>query len=405
MKKRRTSSRKSVSKKSSRGGSFKGKIKANAAKRKAGASFGHLIVPSGISVFVPEPNTKVIMDILPYKVTNKKHIDRNERNDIATVGSFWFKSPYKTHGNIGANKDKAVCGIPFGKKCYPCEYQAELRKKKKSDEEIKALKTSDRNLYAVHVISIDGVRVKKPVIQIFDFSDYLFQEMFENQLGDEPEFDYFPDLDEGVSLKVAFGEGSYMGHKYPEPTRFDFIPRKKALPEGIEDKVPELDKCIELLSYEVLKDKFNEVAEEADEDEDEEEMDERPRKKKKINKKFVADDEEDEDYDDEDEDFEDEEDGEDYDDEDDDLGDDDDYDDEEDEEEEDLDDEEEEDYDDEEDEEEEEPVRKKRTSKKRPEKSSKKLKCEYGHRFGRDYNKYDDCDDCEIARKCKAARK
>jgi hypothetical protein len=315
--------------------SFAGKIKDNASKRKKGATYGYLQLPKGVDMFSPEMDSKVVFDIMPYKVTDKHHPDAPN----AEVGELWYKRPFKTHRSIGVNNSVVVCPTSFGKKCPICEYRAKLKKKGGEEEEIKALRPSDRNMYA---IILKGKKSKSNKVMLFDFSDYLFQERFEEQLGDKPGFETFPDLEEGSSLEVRFAENNFGGNKFADPTRFDFVPRSEPYDEDILESVPNLDEMFIVLSYEELKAKFFEIEEDEDDDEDDE-----PRKKKSNKTSKKVEEEEDEDDEDEDED----EDDEDEDDEDEDDEDEDD----EDEDDEDEDDEDEDDEDDED----EEPVRKK----------------------------------------------
>jgi hypothetical protein len=256
--------------------SFRGKTKTNASKRRQARGFDYLQVPNGVEIFKPEIDTKVVIDFMPYEVTDKNHPDKDERNEIATVGTYWYKRPFKVHQQIGANNEKAVCPRQFGKPCPICDYRDELKKNDGDDDEIKSLYPKDRNLYAI--MFPEDKKLKGQVF-LFDISDYLFQEKFESQLQDQEEFDFFPDPTEGMSVKIAFGEGSFGTNKYAEPTRFDFVERRKQYTEDILDEIPKLDECFVIPSYEELKAKFFEIP--VDEDEEEEE---KPRNKKTAKK-------------------------------------------------------------------------------------------------------------------------
>lgn len=277
---------------------FKGRVREDAKKRKKGASYGYLVIPQGVDVFNPEPDSTVKMDIMPYEVTDKKHPD----SPIAEVGELWYKRPFKIHRDIGVEQDKVVCPTSFGKKCPICEHRAKLVREGGNQKEIDALKTSNRNLYAVIIKGKKG----DDKVHLFDFSDHNFQKVFEDQLSDlyPDQFEVFPDHEEGYTLAVIFAEDSFMGYKFPKPTRFDFIERKEQYDDSILEKIPKLDECLALLSYDELRAKFYEIEE--DEDDEEEETPKNPKPKTPVKE------EEDDDYEEE----EDEEDDEEYDDED-----------------------------------------------------------------------------------------
>lgn len=353
-----------MAKKTKRISSFKGKTKANTEKRKKGNSFSYLNLPKGIETFVPETNSKVIFDVMPYLVTDKNHPDKDVSDEVAVKGTYWYKRPFKVHRNIGVRSEAVVCPTSFGKKCPICEYQQKLRKEDADEDEIKALKTTPKNLYAV-IVQGKGASGK---VQIFEFSDFLFQKKLEEEMEDQDKYDFMDHM-EGSHLFVRFAEATFGGNKYPEPTRMNFEERKEQYDDSILDEIPKLDELLIVHEYDELKAMFfdGDINDDDDEDEDDE-----PKRKPKTSKKPVKDDDEDEDDEDEDDEAE-----------------------------------EEEDEDDEEEEEDDEPApppAKKRRGKP-AEKSNKPLTCPFDHRFGKDNDQFDDCDDCEIWNECAAAKK
>lgn len=345
--------------------SFRGKITKNTQDRKKSNSFGHFDLPSGIEMLNPEPDTKILIDFLPYTVTTKNHPDKNEEAEIATKGSLWYKRPYKVHRQVGAKNEMVVCPTSIGKPCPICEFIAKLKKEDADEDQIKSLKPSDRNEYAVMLLAVTENKKTKKVtdkkVAILDFSDWLFQKEFEDQLGDHENFDTFPDHIEGCSVRITFAEATFAGNKYAKPTRFDFVEREEPYDDEILEQVPNLDDLLIIMDYDELKNKFFEVAGDEDEDEDE---DEKP--KKSSRKKVVDEDEEDDDIDE---------------------------------------------LEEEDEEEEEKPVKKSRKKvqdddeDEAPKKRSKELKCPHKHTFGKDTDRYDDCEDCEIWNECLAAKK
>ena len=199
----------------------------------------------------------------------KTHPDRDDKNGIATPGEWWYKLPFRIHKDVGVRNEKVVCPASFGKPCPICDYRAKLKKEDGDDDEIKALNTSERDMYA---IKPKASKKLKDQIYLYDASDFKFQEVFRSQLKRDERWETFPHPEEGCSLKVVYDEATFNGNKYAEPTRFDFVDRKKPLDDSLLDEVPNLEDCLNILSYDELKAKFFDA--EVDDDEDE-----KPRKK------------------------------------------------------------------------------------------------------------------------------
>lgn len=353
-----------MSKKEKRKSVFGGKIKKNASSRKRD-NFSYIKAPDGVEVFSPDPDTKVTFDFMPYNVTDKNHPDRDDENEIAVKDSLWYKRPFKVHRGIGARNDAVVCPTSIGKKCPICEYREKLRKEEGDEETIKQLKTTDKNLYAVFIKG--NKKIDPNQLFLFEFSDFLFQKRFEEQLAEnDPEkFEVFPDPQLGYSIVVRFAENSFAGNKFADPTRFDFADRKEQYDDEVLDTIPALDECLTILGYDELKDKFYSSFTAEDDEEDDDEDEDLKRGKTKIKaRKATKPEPEDEDEDDEDND-------------------------------------EEEEPEDEDEEEEPEPVKQKQPSRNR---KTKELKCPENYVFGKDNDKYDDCEDCDLWNECYAKK-
>jgi hypothetical protein len=331
---------------------FQGKMKDVTDKRKKGRSYGYLTIPNGVDIFqLPNNTCKVTMDVLPYKVTVDNHPD----SDIgAEKGVYWFKRPFKLHRNIGVNPESAVCPNSIGKPCPICEYKRELYKSEGNEAEIDEIRLSKRNLYAVVVHQVDKIKYPEPKIQLFEFSDKLFEEVMEEQLEDDPNWENFALPDEGSSLVVRFSEDSFGKNKYPKATRFDLVERDEQYDEAILDEVPNLDECLTVLEYDALKNLFfNVVSDDEPETDEKESEPETPRKARGFRKReeVVEDDAPAEPENKE-----------------------------------------------EEEEEEEKPrqrVRRNNT------KDKVDTRCPFGHVFGKDYDAFEDCDDCDVWRDCR----
>ena len=386
---------------------FGGGVGRNAAKQQRGAQFRHLSLPKGLTMFKEEPKSRISFDIIPYEVTVDNHPDRDEEYGIAVKGSLWYKRPYHLHRNIGANNESVICPASVGQKCPICEHRAQLLKDGADwkDDSVKALKPSMRNLYLLVPI---GDKKNDESVHLWDISQFLFQDKLNEEIQENEEYESFPDLEDGYTLRVRFSEETFANNKFAATSRIDFIERKSAYDEDIIDPEQSLDALISIPSYKSLEALFfgglskDEIDEDDDvDDEDDVEDDDVPKKKIHRKKKEVVEEEEEDEIDE------------------------DDVDDEEEEEEEEevkkpvkrtrakkkvveepeeIEEEEDEDVDEEE-EEEPEPPKKKSTSKKATSKkaTSKKGddgKCPHGHRFGKDCEKFDECDDCELWGEC-----
>lgn len=319
---------------------FAGKVRRNAEKTKqSGAQYGYLNLPQGVSVFQPEPKDKVWIDIMPYEVTDPRHPDRDDEYEIAVPGSLWWKRPFKIHRNIGVENEAVVCLTSIGKPCPICTYRAEQIKKGADKDETDVLKTSVRNLYVV-IPKRSKKYEEEP--HIWDISQYLFQNLLTEELEEDEAYEVFPDLEEGLTLRVRFEPRTIGTSKpFPEASRIDFLERKEQYDESILEEIPNLDKVLNILTYKQLEAKFFEFEEEEEEEEEENEVtpdlvEEKEEKKKRASRK---------------------------------------------------------------------PAKAKRQRKvKKEEKEEKGNKCPFGHEFGEDAEEYDDCDDCELWDECMDAK-
>lgn len=255
--------------------SFADKISSNIEKTKSrGRSFGYLTLPKDMRVISPVPGEKMLIDIIPYEVTDPKHLDRDDTDDVATVGSLWYKKPVLVHRNIGADHKTVICPKTIGKPCPICEYRAKRKKEDADEEELKTMNVSRRNLYVV--IPKNVVRDKEQldeVPHILEVSQACFEDQLGKQLDEEPQYKNFPSLDAGYTIKIRFDEEKFGKNSYASAGRIDFIEREKKeqYDEEILNDVPNLDECIKVLSYGELKALLLDVDEEdLDEDEKEE---------------------------------------------------------------------------------------------------------------------------------------
>lgn len=336
-------------------------------RKKEGSAYGYLNLPKGLSMF-KEGEGRVRLDIIPYEVTDKSHLDLNpDGGGLSEVGDPWYKKPILVHRNVGADNETIVCPKTVGKKCPICEHR-EQQFRDGMDKDDVVPKAKLRNLYLVIPV---GHKEYDEEVHLWDISNYLFQEKLDDELGEDPDNGIFPDLEEGKTLKIRFSEESYNKNKFYETSRIDFEERDEQYEDDLMDDSPNLDEIFTLHSYKKLQAMFFEMEEEDLEDEKEETDDipfdedsPKPRKKKSLKKKKK-----------------------------------------------------EEEPEEEEEEEEETPKRKKKKSKPAPEpeeeeeeeeeeqpkrkkKKAKKDECPEGHTFGKDWDEEDDCNDCPLFDSC-----
>ena len=260
---------------------FRGKVQQAAQKaNNSDSNYGYLIIPKGMEMYVPTAGSTEKFDILPYTVTTSKHPDRDTEIGMAVEGEQWYKRPYRVHRDIGVDKDRYVCLTSFGKKCPICDYRAKRAKEGASKEELKAFNSSQRNLYAVVP---RGIKKLEEEVHLLDFSDFNFQELINEEILENEQYEVFPDAEEGLTLSVRWAEESFMGNTFAKAGRIDFKPRKAPIDAELLEAVPSLDDCLKELSYGELEKIFFEMVDVDDDDEDDKETDdeeeEAPKKK------------------------------------------------------------------------------------------------------------------------------
>jgi len=243
-------------------------------KRSNERSYGYLKLPKGVKIWSPEVASEVgkgitaTFDIIPYKVATAKHPDLKKETGRAEKGSLWYKRPFKVHRNVGPDNDTVVCLTSFGEKCPICEYATKRWKEGAEKEETKDLWAKDREMFA---IVPKGDKKHEEEVHVFDISHYNFQESLMEEIDEHEEFEIFPDLEEGLTLKVRFAAASMGGKSkpYAKASRIDFVERDEAYDESILESVPDLDSLLVKMSYDEMSAKFFDVATEEEEEEEE----------------------------------------------------------------------------------------------------------------------------------------
>lgn len=255
--------------------SFRDKVAKNSQQQRTKASsYGHLLLPRGVNMFKEEPGSRVSLDFLPYRVTDARHPDRDEEDGTAVEGSLWYRRPYRLHRSVGTDNVSVVCPTSFGGKCPICEYRARMLAEgsKWNDKVVKGLKPSDRDLY--YVVP-KGVKSFEEKPHIWDISQFLFQAKLNDELEENDEHGVFPDLEEGLTLKIRFSEKDFVSddgakNKFAETSRIDFAERDYAYEEKTVDGLTSLDDVLDVKSYREIERIFLDQ-DEAGEDDDEKE--------------------------------------------------------------------------------------------------------------------------------------
>jgi len=354
--------------------SFRDKIGRNTQKqRESKKSFGYLDLPKDLKVLaIPEDTREIELDFLPYVVTVTNHPDKDIQYDVATKDSLWYRRPFKVHKNVGVDNETIVCprSISKGSPCPICEHREKRAKDNAEKEELRELYGKSRSLYVVIPF---GIKKFEEEPTVWDMSDFLFQDILNDEMElNESNMD-FPSLEEGKTAVIKLKWKSFGKSTYPEVRSINFE-KRDPYPESILKEVPNLDELLKVLSYKDIDSKFFELDDEEDggelqeveEDEtstrkrksfkDDDEKEDPPKRRSRVEKEDkdldehktsrrsrVAKDEE-------------------------------------------------------EPEKEEKPSR--RSSRVKEDEETPKNKCPFGHVFGKDEGKFKDCDECDIWKSC-----
>jgi len=242
------------------------KKRVSARKRAEGHQVGFssntLNIDSDVKMFKVDREGTRRIDLIPYVV-------KGDDNPEAEKGDWHFERTYYVHRNIGPNDQWYVCPAKSaGKPCPICEYRARLAKDPDSDEEeIKALAPKERQLF--NVIDVED---REEGIQLWDYSFHTFGKRLDAEVRNadpDEETEYFPDLEDGLTLKVAFEEKAMGGGRtFYNASAIGFKKRTKNYDKSILDEVYDLDDMVKIESYDKIKSVFLQI----DDSEKEEEM-------------------------------------------------------------------------------------------------------------------------------------
>lgn len=311
------------------------------------------------------------INIIPYIIKTKNHplVKRGEFE----IGDKDYVMDVFVHRGVGPSEASVLClKSTYGKPCPICEQSAILRKQGK-EEEAGALKASRRVFYNIQ-------DMKEPdKLKVFETSHYLFEKELIDEARDDEEggFIDFADPIDGKEIKFRASDVQKGLIKYKEFKSFSFEDRDDPISDELLESAISFDEIMNIPTYEEVEkilfgqdddEESDEFVKKSKHNDDSDDEDEEDRPVKKSSKKY-----EDED-DDESVEKPAKKSAKNRDDEDEENGD-----------------------------EEESPKKpaKKVEDDDEPEPPKKSCgKCPFGHCFGKDDDKYDDCDDCDVWDKC-----
>lgn len=206
-------------------------------------------LPEGIEFFNPEGET-YNLDIIPYEVTDPGNLDKIPEDKL------WWRRRYLIHRNIGVENQSYLCPKTIGERCPICEHIAPLRKDwTKHKHIIKPIQAKTRDMFNVDLGDRKGIRILD--ISNFNFTDKLMEEI--DETGDK--YRRFWMTTGGYTIIVRFKMETFDKRDFPKASRIDFESRDN-LSERMLNKAVNLDKVLNVLSYDELNNIFMEMADE-----------------------------------------------------------------------------------------------------------------------------------------------
>ncbi len=235
---------------------FKGRTGDAAREQKRrGSKYGHLLLPTGIGIFKEETSERPMrFDILSYRVSEDTH---HPQAKFTTPEGLNYTRPFKIHRNIGSENESVICLSSIGKKCPICIARAEMVRQGENKETTDAIKAKDRQLYYVIPLGHKDYE-EKPYI--WDISFYNFQELLNDEILTDEDYEGFPSLEDGLTLHTRFAEKSIgKGKPFPQASRIDFKKREEQHNEDTIKDLPDLVTVLNALSFKELERKFLEI--------------------------------------------------------------------------------------------------------------------------------------------------
>jgi hypothetical protein len=260
--------------------------KARKSMDKPRSAFGYLNVPEDVEVFKPEPDTEIVIDIIPYTVSDPKHLDNQTHEDVAVVGDPHWKRPIKVHKGVGPDNLSLICPTTIGEKCPMCEYFTERKRAGDDFDDIRDLLPSYRTLYVIIPLDVRECEVdyKEGEIYIMEQPDHYFGKALQSAMDKDITAEGFADPEFGLSLQVDFRVGKFGKVEFAEAIKVKFVEREEQYEFDIIDEAPDLDKMMKILPYKEFKALLHgDMGDVDDEDMDDRQLEEeRPRRERRT---------------------------------------------------------------------------------------------------------------------------
>jgi len=241
--------------------------------------FSYLNIPDNINVFKAEGGTEVIFDIIPYEVTDEKHMDAKKNEEFAKPGTLWWKRPLRVHRDVGDDGISIICPTTVGKPCPICEHGAR-RKKAGADwkGELQYIFPKNRTLF--YIVPVDASECEQDYtegdVHLFEMSDHLFLDLLRERADKDEAYEDCLDESDGQSLQVYFREKKLRKNTYAETSSINLVDREEQYDEDFCRELPSLDEMMKILSYKEIEALYFTMEGLDDEDLDHEEFEDEP---------------------------------------------------------------------------------------------------------------------------------
>lgn len=220
-------------------------------------SKGAWTMPEGATMYKIKEGRNLI-DILPYRITNPK----NPACRVGfKVGDEDYMQVYHVHQNIGTNKNMYLCNSKmYGGRCPICDIQRGMWETDR--EGAKKLYPKDRVIYNV----IDLLEPDKGV-QLFEGS-YFWLEKQLRELSALKGTDGIPvlygDREDGMSIEFYGVKQTFEGREFFKPDHFGFVPRENKYDESVLDLTYPIDAIFNVPDYKTVENDYYGIEEEED---------------------------------------------------------------------------------------------------------------------------------------------
>ena len=199
------------------------------------------ITDTGLELYTPKEGRNVI-SIIPYTIKTNKH--PLVKNKTLEIGDMDYVMDIWEHRGVGANQSSVLClKHTYGKPCPICE-EAERLKKEGKEDEAKALKAKRRVYYNIF-------DPKDNKIKVFATSHYLFEKELIEEARDDEDGGYidFADPEEGKEVRFRAVKESLAGQEYLTYKSFSFDDREEPLSKKVLSSAISFDEIMNVPSY------------------------------------------------------------------------------------------------------------------------------------------------------------